>query len=75
MQVAGTGRAAVCNNALFVLTCVNEAIADEARWPSQEEQRALGQIIPQLLGCVGIMDKTLVKIRTHYENPRNKRWY
>ncbi|CAM6102317.1 unnamed protein product [Calypogeia fissa] len=67
--------AAICDDALFVATCLNEAIAGEIRWPSVEDRRELGQHIPQLPGCIGVVDGTLVRIRRPYENLRHQRWF
>lgn len=49
-------RLALCDDAIFVASCVNEAIAKEIRWPSLEKQGVLGAHITQLRGCIGFMD-------------------
>lgn len=35
----------MCDDAIFVALCVNEAIANEMRWPSAQERRALASHI------------------------------
>lgn len=61
-------RSIVCNDAIFMASCVNEAIAHEIWWPSIEERRAMAAHIPQLQGCIGFVDKTLVCIHHTYKN-------
>lgn len=39
-------RSVVCDDAIFVALCVNEAIAHEIKWPTIEERRALAAHIP-----------------------------
>jgi hypothetical protein len=56
-------RSSVCDDTIFVASCINEVLASEIRWPSAEERRALGEMVPQFTGCIGLIDGTLCKIR------------
>lgn len=51
-------RSVVCEDTIFVASCVNEVIANEIRWPSTQERRALADHILQLQGCIGFVDGT-----------------
>lgn len=48
-------RSTVCDDALFVASCLNEALQDETRWPMTIVRRGLANHIPQLDGCIGIV--------------------
>lgn len=39
------------------------------------ERLALANHIPQLRGCIGFVDGTLVKIRRPYENKNHNKWF
>lgn len=65
----------MCDNAIFVASCVNKAIANEIRWPSIEEIRQLATHIPQLPSYIRFVDGTLVKFRRPYENEHHSQWY
>lgn len=65
----------MCDDALFIASCINVSIADEIRWPTPEERRNLSSRLPQFPGCIGMIDGTLVKIRRPYNNPEHRRWF
>lgn len=68
-------RSVVCDNAIFVASCINKALADEVKWPFGAERRVLGAHIPQLKGCISCVHGTLVQIRHSYKNEHHTRWY
>lgn len=68
-------RSSLCDDAIFVASYVNKAIGDEIRWPTLEERHALAAHIPQLPGCIGFVDGTLVRIHRPFENEHHARWF
>ena len=56
-------KSSLCDDALFIASCLNEAICGEIRWPTALERRELASLIPEFQGCIGIIDGTLVKIQ------------
>lgn len=43
----------IYDDAIFVASCLNEAIGDEICWPIKQDRRALATHIPQLPSCIG----------------------
>jgi hypothetical protein len=68
-------KSSVCDDAVFVASCINSALSEEIRWPSETERFQLGKRIAQFSGYVGLIDWTLYKIRRSYKDPNNRRWF
>ncbi|XXQ39249.1 DDE superfamily endonuclease [Plasmodiophora brassicae] len=65
-----------CDDAIFVATCINEAILDqEIYWPDEHERKMLGRTLPEMPGCIGNIDGTLVRIPRPHNNPEHGRWF
>jgi len=64
-----------CDDALFVASCINEALQDQLCWPNEHDRRMLGSRIPELPGCIGFIDETLVEICRPHNNPQHGRWF
>jgi hypothetical protein len=46
-------KSAVCDDTIFIASCINEALRDEIKWPSEEERVELGQCYDEFPGCIG----------------------
>jgi hypothetical protein len=55
-------KTSICDDALSILSCINEAIVDEIQWSIVEERVTLARRIQNLLGCIRFIDITLVEI-------------
>lgn len=51
------------------------AILDEIKWPTPDQRRELSTRITQFLGCIGMIDGTLVKIRRPFVDTQHARWF
>ena len=70
-------KSSACDDALFVASCINTALAHEIRWPSAEERRRLAART-DVKGCLGFIDGTLVEIRRPSSkrlSDRHQMWY
>jgi hypothetical protein len=54
-------KSSLCDDAFHITLCNNEALADEIHWPTSEEKVTLGNSL-RVLGCIGFIDKTLIKV-------------
>jgi hypothetical protein len=68
-------KSSMCDDALFVGSCVNAAMTNEIRWPTAAERQSAATRIPQFAGCIGYVDGTLCKIRRPYKDPQHSRWF
>jgi hypothetical protein len=53
----------LCDYALFIASCINNALGNEIQWPTIEKKVTLGTHLWKFLGCIGFIDDTLNKIR------------
>ena len=65
----------VCDDAIFITSCVCEAISDEIRWPNPQERKRLERILRHFPGCIGFIDGTLVEIQRPWHNPNHAKWF
>jgi hypothetical protein len=56
----------VCNYAIFITFCINEALSNEIRWPMVEERAQLGS---------QIIDGIFIEIRKSWNNEAHKTWF
>jgi hypothetical protein len=61
-------KSSVCDDAVFVASCINVGIAEEIRWPTPQECLVFASAIPRLPGCIGIIDGTLIKVRRSHQD-------
>jgi hypothetical protein len=54
---------ALCDDAIFIASCINHALEDEIRWSTPEDRLSLGVHLREILGCIGFIDGTLIEIR------------
>jgi hypothetical protein len=52
----------LCDDAIFIASCVNHALEDEIRWPTPEEKFTLGVHLQKIPICIGFIDCTLIEI-------------
>jgi hypothetical protein len=64
----------ICDDALFILSCINEAIVDDIQWSILEERVTLTRRIWNLLGCIRFIDITLVEIFKLWNNVMHWTW-
>ena len=60
---------------MFIASCISWALRDEIKWPDAIERQALASMVPNFLGCIGIIDGTLVKICRPWKNPEHAKWF
>jgi len=52
----------LCDDAIFIASCINYALEDEIQWPTPKERLSLGVHLRKILGCIGFIDGTLIEI-------------
>lgn len=68
-------RSTLCDDVIFIASCITDALAHEISWPNEVERRRLSRLNPHFPGCIGIIDGTLVKIRKPWNNPNHTKWF
>jgi hypothetical protein len=48
-------KSSLCDDVIFITSCINHALADEIRWPSSFERVALGSQWHELPRCLGFI--------------------
>jgi hypothetical protein len=56
----------VCDDAIYVCSCINKALGTEIQWPDADRRRFLAQMEPRFPGAIGVIDETLCKINRPY---------
>jgi DDE superfamily endonuclease len=56
-------RSSASDDAAFVASAINVALADEISWPSAGKRAQLAQVPPEFPGCIGHVDGKLCKIK------------
>ncbi len=67
-------KSSLCNDVIFIASCINHALVDEIHWPSSFERVALGSQLRELLGCLGFINGTLVKIQEPWKDTKHWTW-
>jgi hypothetical protein len=67
-------KSSLCDDVIFIASCINHALANEIRWPSSFERVALGNQLHELPWCLGFIDETLVEIQKPW-NPKHRTWF
>lgn len=62
------------NNAIFIASCIIEAIESEIEWPNSYAQVVMGEMPHGPEGVIGNMDNTLVKNRQPNKDHNHSRW-
>ncbi len=54
---------ALCDDAIFIASCINHALEYEIQLPTPEERLHLGAHLWEISRCIGFIDGTLIEIR------------
>lgn len=65
----------LCDDALFIVLCINGSISHEISWHDVNERRPLGTLNPLFPSCIGLIDGTLVEIHHPWNNPVHSKWF
>jgi hypothetical protein len=69
-------KSSVCDDAVFIASCIDYACDGELAWPDAEKRSRLSRQIPEFPGCIGFIDGTLCKIKKPGgENANHKQYY
>jgi hypothetical protein len=64
-------KSSLCDDVIFISSCINHALVDEIRWPSSFERVALGSQLRELPGCLGLINGTLVEIPKSWKDTKH----
>jgi hypothetical protein len=68
-------KSALCDDALFITSCINHALLEEIQWPALEKRIRLRTNLPKLQGCIGFINGSLIKIRKPWQNKAHHTWF
>ena len=63
------------NDAIFVASCMNEALVRDTEWSDSYEQEEFRHQYLVFEGCIGFIDGTLVKNLFLYRDPNHSRFF
>jgi hypothetical protein len=53
---------ALCDDVIFIASCINHALEDEIRWSTSKEKVTLGAHLRKILRCIGFSNGILIEI-------------
>jgi hypothetical protein len=60
---------ALCDDAIFIASCISHATEDEIQWPTLKEILSLGAHLQKIISrCIGFIDGTLIEIHKPWQN-------
>jgi hypothetical protein len=65
----------LCDDAIFIASCINHALEDEIWWPTLEEKLSLGAYLREISRCIGFIDGTMIEIRKPWQNEAHGTWF
>ncbi len=65
----------LCDNMLFIMSCINIAPGDEICWPKPHEKVGLGKKNCELPRCIWFINGTLVEIQTPWKDLEYQLWF
>jgi hypothetical protein len=68
-------KSSLCDDVIFIASCINHALANEIHWPSSSQRVALGSQLCGLLGCLGVIYGTLVEIQKPWKDLEYRTWF
>jgi hypothetical protein len=66
---------ALCDDALFIVSCINHVLSDEIQWFTPKERVRLGTHLRELPRCIGFIDGTLIKICKPWQSEAHHTWF
>ncbi len=68
-------KSVVCDDVIFIASCINDAIGDKIWWPTTQEQVVLNTNLVELQGCIGFIYGTLINIHKPWNDGAHKVWF
>jgi len=68
-------KSSLCDDVIFIASCINHALVNEIYWPSYFERVALGSQFCESSRCLGFIDKTLVEIWKPWKGSKHLTWF
>ena len=65
----------ILSDQVFIASCINWTLRDEIKWPNATKRQALASMVLSFLGCIGIIDGTLIKIYRPWKNRDHAKWF
>ncbi len=66
---------ALCDDAIFITSCINHAFEDEIQWPMHEDKLNLGAHLWEISRCIGFIDGILIEICKPLQNETHGTWF
>jgi len=55
-------KSTICDESIFIASCINHALEDEINWPTLKEGLSLGVHLQEIIRFIGFIDGTLIEI-------------
>jgi len=68
-------KSSLCDDVIFIASCINHALVNEICWPSFFERVVLGSQLCELSECLGFIHKTLVEIQKPWKGSKHWTWF
>ncbi len=68
-------KSSLCDDVIFITSCINHTLANEIHWPSSFERVALGSQLHELLRCLRFIDETLIEIQKPWKYSKHWTWF
>jgi len=65
----------VCDDAIFIASCIDDVIGNEIWWPTTHEQVVLGTNLAKFQCYIGFIDGTFIKIHKPWNDGAHKFWF
>ncbi len=66
---------ALCDNVIFIASCINHALEDEIQQSTSKEKVTLGAHLRKILRCIGFSNGILIEICQHWQNEAHHIWF
>ena len=68
-------KSSLIDDQIFIVNSIYWVLWNDIKWPNLAKKQALASMVPNFLGCIEIIDGTLVKIRRPWKNPEYRKWF
>ncbi len=65
----------ICDDMVFIASCINEVVGDEVQWLSQKEQVIFVQHMFKFVCCIERINGILIKIHRPQNNLIHQSWF